>query len=232
MKKFKLKKITVNLLLIISTVMFMPTMANAEWKQDNTGWWYKEGNSWSVGWKFVDGNWYYFKQDGYMKTGWLQDSNKKWYYLNSDGSMAHDTTIDGYTIGSDGAWNQNNSQQSTITQKKLSNIILDSTTISGVTGVNFNDITKIVFYDGRGQNNPITVEDKQKIKEFMGYLNDYSIEKAENPESTGWIHKGVFYVNDKEVMSITFNNPIIINGDYFNIKKGELDTQTISELLK
>ena len=33
-------------------------------------------------------------------------------------------------------------------------------------------------------------------------------------------------------MDITFVNPIIINGDYFNIKKGKLDTKTIGEFLK
>ena len=29
--------------------------------------------------------------------------NVKWYYFYTDGSMAVNTTIDGYTIGSDGA---------------------------------------------------------------------------------------------------------------------------------
>jgi|GEM_PF-2160097 len=177
----------------------------------------------------------FLKQDGYMKTGWLQDSNGKWYYLNSDGSMAHDTTVDGYTIGSDGAWNQNiqnSSEQSTTIGKNLSNSNLNSTTISGITGVKFDEITKIVFSDGRGRNKPVTVEDKEKIKEFMEYLNGYGVKKTENPESIGWIYMGEFYINNKEVMDITFVNPIVINGDYFNITKGELDTVTIGKFLK
>jgi hypothetical protein len=33
-------------------------------------------------------------------------------------------------------------------------------------------------------------------------------------------------------MNITFVNPIMINGDYFNITKGELDTETIGKILK
>lgn len=33
-------------------------------------------------------------------------------------------------------------------------------------------------------------------------------------------------------MDITFINPIIINGNYFNITKGELDTETIGKFLK
>lgn len=235
MKKLKLTKIIVNSLLIVSTLSLTPIGVNAEWKQNNIGWWYTEGNSWSINWRLIDGKWYYFDQNGYMQIGWIQDNNGKWYYLNSDGSMAHDTTIDGYTLGSDGAWNQNvenSSTEGTASQNILSNVNTNATTISGVTGVNFDDITKIVFYDGRGQNKPVTVEDKQKIQEFMGYLNGYSIKKTKNPESTGWIHSGLFYINDKEVMDITFVNPIIINGDYFNITKGDLDTITIGKFLK
>ena len=38
-----------------------------------------------------------------MKTGWVQLSGN-WYYLYSDGSMACNTTIDNYKLGSDGAW--------------------------------------------------------------------------------------------------------------------------------
>lgn len=38
-----------------------------------------------------------------MSTGWVQDGNT-WYYCNADGSMESNTTIDGYTLGSNGAW--------------------------------------------------------------------------------------------------------------------------------
>ena len=38
-----------------------------------------------------------------MKTGWLND-NGTWYYLNADGSMAANTYVDGYYVGSNGAW--------------------------------------------------------------------------------------------------------------------------------
>jgi glucan-binding YG repeat protein len=37
-----------------------------------------------------------------MATGWAKTGDK-WYYLNSDGSMVSNTTVDGYTIGNDGA---------------------------------------------------------------------------------------------------------------------------------
>jgi glucan-binding YG repeat protein len=38
-----------------------------------------------------------------MLTGWILDGGK-YYYLYPDGSMASDTIINGYKVGSDGAW--------------------------------------------------------------------------------------------------------------------------------
>lgn len=38
-----------------------------------------------------------------MQTGWVC-SNGNWYYFYGDGTMAHDTTIDGYYLNSAGAW--------------------------------------------------------------------------------------------------------------------------------
>ena len=39
-----------------------------------------------------------------MKTGWFQDTDGRWYYLNANGSMAANTTVDGYVLGANGAW--------------------------------------------------------------------------------------------------------------------------------
>lgn len=63
-----------------STLSLLPTAASAEWKQNNTGWWYTNYFSsppYDIGWKNIDNKWYYFYSDGYM---------------------AHDTTINGYPI--------------------------------------------------------------------------------------------------------------------------------------
>ena len=38
-------------------------------------------------------------------NGWYQEGDA-WYYLNPDGSMAHDTVVDGYTVDSNGRWVQ------------------------------------------------------------------------------------------------------------------------------
>lgn len=85
MKTLKLTKAIVSTLVIVSVLVLKPIEASAEWKQDSIGWWYTEGSSWAVGWKLIDGKWYYFGKNGYM---------------------VHDTTINGYKIGSDGAWNE------------------------------------------------------------------------------------------------------------------------------
>lgn len=76
-----------------------------KWIQDKTGWWYQleDGTYPSNGWMKIKGKWYFFGEYGYMKTGWLKDGDY-WYYLQKDGSMAQDTTIDGYTIDESGHW--------------------------------------------------------------------------------------------------------------------------------
>lgn len=56
------------------------------------------------GWKQINENWYHFSSNsGAADTGWLQDGSN-WYYLNTDGTMAHDTYIGNYQLGSNGAW--------------------------------------------------------------------------------------------------------------------------------
>lgn len=86
----KIKKIIALILGVLSLSTLYTVNANAAWVKDSYGWWNTEGNSWSIGWKLIDGEWYYFDSEGYMKTGWLLDSSK-WYYLNSDGTMAKNT---------------------------------------------------------------------------------------------------------------------------------------------
>jgi len=82
MKKLKLTKVIASTLVLASVLALNPISASAAWKSDSTGWWYTDESSWTTGWKLLDGNWYYF---------------------NSDGYMAHDTTVDGYNLGSNGA---------------------------------------------------------------------------------------------------------------------------------
>ncbi|OAT80935.1 hypothetical protein A6P54_13115 [Bacillus sp. MKU004] len=74
--------------------------------------WSKSGSEWyfmnysgemETGWVKDNGKWYYLSASGAMATGWITVSGK-WYYLYSNGAMAYNTTIDGYKLGSSGAW--------------------------------------------------------------------------------------------------------------------------------
>lgn len=52
--------------------------------------------------------------------------------------------------------------------------------INEVTKINDDNITKIIFYDGKGgSTKPLMLVNKQKIKEFMGHIDDYVIKKLE-----------------------------------------------------
>lgn len=55
-------------------------------------------------WKEVWNNWYYFDSEGVTKQNTWAEIDGKWYYFDQYSIMQHDTTIDGHTVGSDGAW--------------------------------------------------------------------------------------------------------------------------------
>lgn len=76
-------------------------------------WIKNENNTWSVintkgdklsGWYNDNGTWYYLSF-GIMRIGWV-NINDKWYYFSPSGAMQYNTTIDGFWLGSDGAWVQ------------------------------------------------------------------------------------------------------------------------------
>ncbi|MDR3594169.1 cell wall-binding protein [Clostridium sp.] len=102
MKKFK--RLIVSFATLIMLLAIAPISAHAEWRQGNNGWWYSQGgSSYATGWTKINGQWYYFDSNGYMETGWIND-NGNWFYTYGDGTMAHDTKIDGYYLNSSGAW--------------------------------------------------------------------------------------------------------------------------------
>lgn len=76
-----------------------------DWQQNDSGQWsyYRNGEP-VKGWLSDDQKWYWLvKATGMMFAGGWKQIDGKWYYFYPDGTMAVNTTIDGYTIGSDGA---------------------------------------------------------------------------------------------------------------------------------
>ena len=78
--------------------------AGGRWEEDGIQWKYRnaDGSYACSMWKEIEGKWYYFDVNGYMLTGWIEVDGK-WYYCDTSGAMLHDTDIDGYKLGSDGA---------------------------------------------------------------------------------------------------------------------------------
>ncbi|WP_315079907.1 hypothetical protein [uncultured Clostridium sp.] len=79
----KIKKLLSALLILFSIVILNPVQANAAWKQDSTGWWYTEGNSYPQNeWRYINYKWYFFEYSGYLdQNAWMYDG----YYLNMNG---------------------------------------------------------------------------------------------------------------------------------------------------
>ncbi|NSB12492.1 N-acetylmuramoyl-L-alanine amidase family protein [Clostridium beijerinckii] len=74
------------------------------WLNLNGVWYYlNPSGAMATSWLNLNGTWYYLNSSGAMATGWLND-NGTWYYLNSSGAMLSNTTVDGYVLGSNGAW--------------------------------------------------------------------------------------------------------------------------------
>ena len=69
---------------------------------DGSRYYLGEGGQMATGWFVWEENWYYADKSGKMQTGWVMDKPGKYYYLKEDGTMAHDTTVDGYQLDSDG----------------------------------------------------------------------------------------------------------------------------------
>ena len=99
--------------------------AEEGWKLSNGRWWYSfsdgsyakseyidgywldsEGwydSSWNGSWKHNKIGWWFQSGSWYPKSEWLR-IDKKWYHFDASGYLDIDKWIDGYYVGSDGAW--------------------------------------------------------------------------------------------------------------------------------
>ena len=59
----------------------------SQWEKIEGNWYYFDNNGhMTLGWQQADGSWYYLGTDGKMETGW-KEINGVWYYLQEDGRM-------------------------------------------------------------------------------------------------------------------------------------------------
>lgn len=73
-------------------------MGTPGWNHDYNGYWYCNSNMTYPAntWMEIDGVYYYFDNNGYMKTGWVEGDNGEWYYTSSNGALSTGyQTIDG-----------------------------------------------------------------------------------------------------------------------------------------
>lgn len=175
MKRNKLTKVISTLLLAVSIMAFNPIGVNAEWKKDNAGWWYSAvdlGYQCFYGWNKIDGKWYYFA---------LNKDYGRYY-------MVTNTIVDGYTIGSDGAWIES-IPRTVIEPFELNESDFDFNVETGT----------LVKYNGKlsGYNNHVIIPSEingVKVKEIGSscfYQNDKIIEVI-IPEGIEIIADGVF----------------------------------------
>ncbi len=78
---------------------------SGQWIQDARGWWFRnsDGSYTTNNWKYIRSKWYFFDEEGYMKTGWI-DWDGKLYYCGENGAMLVSTTTpDGFTVDENGA---------------------------------------------------------------------------------------------------------------------------------
>lgn len=99
--------------------------------------------------------------------------------------------------------------------------------------VKYDNITKVEFLDGRGGlNKPFILEDKEKINEFLNFMDNYNIKKEKKHiDSVGWIHMVNFYSGERKIVSITFGDTLEINGIYYKVLNGNLSVKQIDEFI-
>jgi len=128
MKKSRWLSILVAIVIIISALGSDKINVNAAsegWVNSGGGWWYRFSDGsyakseyidgywlnsagwyeaqWTGGWKKNATGWWFESGSWYPESSWLK-VNKKWYHFDGRGYMDENKWVDGYYVGSDGAW--------------------------------------------------------------------------------------------------------------------------------
>jgi hypothetical protein len=121
-----------------------------------------------------------FDSDGYMKTGWIQDSYfGTWRYFYPDGAMAHNTVIDKCELDEDGTWIKPSKEA-----EEARNLILkeDSNYISKMNSQYGAKLTKSYL---EGNMNKFMANDKWQLPEEDVYV--FSLTSSYDAEYCGYM---------------------------------------------
>ncbi|EEG77835.1 hypothetical protein [Dethiobacter alkaliphilus] len=104
-------------------------------------------------------------------------------------------------------------------------------TIQEITDTDLGSITKIVFVHSTSGESIVT-EDRLKIWEFTGYLEDFVLqESSDQQERTEDRWAAEFYENGEKAFQITFAKPLEINGTEYEILEPQLDIEAVERFI-
>lgn len=111
MKKLNIKKVGLTLSLVSAISVCSVFTALANWRQNETGWWYEEENGSYIknDWKLINDKWYYFGEDGYLFT--------------------NRTTPDGYKVDNNGEITEKLTERKTEQTTETETIVPETTTV-------------------------------------------------------------------------------------------------------
>ncbi|MDO4489263.1 MAG: cadherin-like beta sandwich domain-containing protein [Eubacteriales bacterium] len=152
----------------------------------------------------LEGKWVYKDTDGtYKKNGWYwldgnNDGIAESYYFDSNGIMAADTVIDGYTVNSEGQWTDNGKVQTKVvgfnsgTGSEVSyvDLIMKAAEQSGVSPY----VLAAMIIQEQGVNGTSELI-SGKNRQYYGYYNFYNIAAYEHDGMTA-VQAGLKYASE------------------------------------
>ena len=201
------------------------------WNYDNGNWIYIKDGAVKTNWfKDIDGEWYYFNDDGIMQTGWILD-NSNWYYLKDNGVMASECYIDDYYLNNNGAWTNSVPSNKTSTLDINSQIKnLGYSSVERIIDYNsvdekYSEGYKYIWYDGKEGNEEYAVLNifdsgscsilirkngtmfNENLKKILEYIVPGNGEKLLS-EIDGIKEDKSFYIDEREIRIKIFDDSI------------------------